>query len=267
MLDQINLVFTILFTFEVVLKLIGFGFRPFCRDNFNIFDALIVIMSLLELVLGSGGGISALRAFRLFRVFKLFRVGDLRILIDSIIFTVSTIGNYVVLLILFIYVYALLGMQFFAGRLKFNKESGLYDENGEVPRANFDSLLWACMTIFQILMGDNWNAIMYDCIRTVGAVASIYYITLIMFGNIVMLNLFLAILLGNFDRARTGQMKQKIIEIFHNYIHIRGYSLRKECQLDFTGFAHSNEQLFNGEEKKKVGTMISPMKQSSLMGS
>lgn len=193
--------FTVLFTFEVIIKLIGFGFRPFCRDNFNIFDALIVIMSLLEIGLGSGGGFSALRAFRLFRVFKLFRVGDLRILIDSIAFTVSTIGNYVVLLVLFIYVYALLGMQFFAGKLRF--DDGVPSKTGIVPRAHFDSLIWACTTIFSILMGDNWNGIMYDCMRAVGPVCTLYFITLIMFGNIVMLNLFLAILLGNFDRARS----------------------------------------------------------------
>ena len=159
-------------------------------------------MSLLEIALGSGGGFSALRAFRLFRVFKLFRVGDLRILIDSIAFTVSTIGNYVVLLVLFIYVYALLGMQFFAGKLRFDEE-GMISPTGEVPRAHFDSLIWACTTIFAILMGDNWNSVMYDCMRAVGPVSTLYFITLIMFGNIVMLNLFLAILLGNFDRARS----------------------------------------------------------------
>jgi hypothetical protein len=48
---------------------------------------------------------------------------------------------------------------------------------------------------------------MYDCIRAVGPVSSFYFITLILFGNIVMLNLFLAILLGNFDKARLYQMK------------------------------------------------------------
>lgn len=71
-------------------------------------------MSLIELSLsegGGGGGLSALRAFRLFRIFKLFRTGDLKVLLDSIAFTISTIGNYIVLLSLFIYIYALLGMQ------------------------------------------------------------------------------------------------------------------------------------------------------------
>ncbi len=85
-------------------------------------------------------------------------------LMDSIAFTVSTIGNYIVLLSLFIYIYALLGMQQFAGKLKFN-EDGEHDlKNGTSPRANFDTLLWSSVTIFQILIGDNWNTVMYDCI-------------------------------------------------------------------------------------------------------
>lgn len=110
-LADINLAFTVIFTAEVVIKIIGLGFRSFCREKFNIFDLVIVIVSLVEISLSdNGGAFSALRAFRLFRIFKLFRVGDLRVLIDSIGFTIMTIGNYTVLLILFIYVYALLGM-------------------------------------------------------------------------------------------------------------------------------------------------------------
>lgn len=75
-----------------------------------------------------------MRAVRLFRVFKLFKSGDLRILMDSIAFTVTSIGNYSVLLALFIYVYALLGMTQYAGKLKFDEDGRLDLENGSVPR-------------------------------------------------------------------------------------------------------------------------------------
>jgi voltage-gated sodium channel type IV alpha len=100
------------------MKMIGLGPRAFVREKFNIFDMLIVIVSLIEILISSGkgrGSFGALRAFRLLRIFKIFRVESLRILIDSIAFTLTTIGNYFILLILFIYVYALLGMTFFAG--------------------------------------------------------------------------------------------------------------------------------------------------------
>jgi hypothetical protein len=137
-----NLFFTIIFTVEVVLKLIGLGVSGYSADKFNLFDAAIVIVSIVEMFLvsdeGGGGAFSALRAFRLFRIFKIFRAGDLRTLLDSIAFTVLTIKDYTILLCLFIYVFALLGMSFFAGKVKFDEEGDLDFKNGESPRANFD---------------------------------------------------------------------------------------------------------------------------------
>lgn len=70
------------------------------------------------------------------------------------------------------------------------------------PRSNFDNILNSCMTVFQILIGERWNEIFYDCWRGSSSLsASGYFITLIFFGNIIMMNLFLAMLIGNFERA------------------------------------------------------------------
>lgn len=74
--------------------------------------------------------------------------------------------------------------------------------NGIPPRENFDSIGFSIITIFEVLMGDNWNYIMYNCIRSVSKAAAVYFVMLVIGGNIIMLNLFLAILLGNFDKAR-----------------------------------------------------------------
>lgn len=228
--NQVNIFFTLVFLIEVIFKIIGQSPRTFIMDKFNIFDSIIVLVSVAELFFSSGsGGVSALRAFRLFRIFKLFRTGNLRVLLDSIAYTMSTIGNYVILLSLFIYVYALLGMQFFAGNLKFD-DQGNYDKNGSVPRANFDTLYWAAITVFQILIGDNWNDVMFDCELAVGRISTIYFISLILFGNIVMLNLFLAILLGNFDKARTYWLKKRIFEMFDTAIK-REYTLSHALSL------------------------------------
>lgn len=95
-----------------------------------------------------GDAFAALRAFRLFRIFKIFRSGDLRTLLDSIAFTVITIKDYAILLGLFIYVFALLGESFFAGKVKFD-DDGQYDpENGTPNRINFENLTDACVTVF-----------------------------------------------------------------------------------------------------------------------
>jgi len=252
-----NIVFTIIFTFEVVLKLVGLGVAGYSADKFNLFDAFIVVVSILEMFLahdgGGGGAFSALRAFRLFRIFKIFRAGDLRTLLDSITFTVLTIKDYTILLCLFIYVFALLGMSFFAGKCKFNDETGEIDlENGTAPRASFDKIQWAALTVFEIMIGENWNGVMYDHMRTAGDASCLYFITLVIFGNIIMLNLFLAILLGNFDRARNFGEKKKIFDAFDSLTKM-GYKLNIAIAYlfddqDFTRYIE--DKILQGKEEK-----------------
>jgi hypothetical protein len=72
--------FTWAFVAEMVIKLTGLGFKEYAKDSFNIFDAVVVILSLVEVVMehsgigdSAGGAFSALRAVRLLRVFKLAR--------------------------------------------------------------------------------------------------------------------------------------------------------------------------------------------------
>lgn len=111
----------VVFSLETVFKSIGLGLKSFFKELFNVFDLTIVLVSLLEItVLQNSRMLSSLRAFRLFKIFKLFNSGDLRILIDSISFTLRSIADYAVLLSLFIYVFALLGATFFAGNVKLN---------------------------------------------------------------------------------------------------------------------------------------------------
>ena len=71
-------------------------------------------------------------------------------------------------------------------------------QNDCVPRAHFDTFVWACVTVFQVLSGENWNSVMFDGWRSVGPWAILYYFSLVVFGNFIVLNLFLAILLNNF---------------------------------------------------------------------
>merc|ERR1719456_1792842 len=68
----------------------------------------------------------------------------------------------------------------------------------ESPRSHFDDLLFAFTTIFQVLSGENWNAVMYDCRRATGAVGLLYFLVLVILGLFIMMSLFLAILLSNF---------------------------------------------------------------------
>mmetsp|Transcript_5497 Transcript_5497/g.8602 ORF Transcript_5497/g.8602 Transcript_5497/m.8602 type:complete len:94 (+) Transcript_5497:2334-2615(+) len=89
----------------------------------------------------SQGTISALRALRLIRLFRLARSNvTLRCLLDSIAHTVKAIGNFMVILMIFIFVFALLGMEMFAGKFKTSE--------GDIPRKNFDNFGWSFITVF-----------------------------------------------------------------------------------------------------------------------
>lgn len=100
--------------------------------------------------------------------------------------------------------------------LKFNPDTYLQDlsDNGVTAINNFDNLWEASLTVFGLLIGDNWNYVQYDGIRAVGWGSCVYFISFMMLGNIVMLNLFLAIVLGNFGRARHFHMKKRVFDMF-----------------------------------------------------
>lgn len=87
---DLNWFFTFVFTFELIVKVIALGVRPFLKDSFNIFDAFIVFASIYGIYIADIKGVGEgnkqlliLRTFRCFRIFKLFKVGDLKVLVDS----------------------------------------------------------------------------------------------------------------------------------------------------------------------------------------
>ena len=241
-LEATNFVLTILFTIEMVMKLIGLGARGYVRDPFNTFDGVIVFISLVELMVaspafmlsqedqaaagGGGGAVSAFRTFRLFRLFKLARSWtSLQDLLIMIVKTLKDITNFAFLLLIFMYIFALVGMQFFANHFCFDPDTGRYikfDERAgaaegvftcsldNVPRSHFDDMLISFTTIFQILTGENWNTVMYDGMRgnsfegEVAWGAMVYFVFVTIVGNFIVLNLFLAILLGNFEDDGSG---------------------------------------------------------------
>ena len=67
------------------------------------------------------------------------------------------------------------------------------------PRGNFNDFVIGITTIFTILIGDGWNEIMYDHMRSLGFGNFLFFLSLYIFGNLILLNLFLAILLKRFD--------------------------------------------------------------------
>ena len=109
-------------------------------------------------------------------------------------------GTFSILLFLFMYAFSLLGMELFANKVKFAEDNSLDLENGEPPDSNFDTLLNAFATVFIVLTADGWSAIYFAFQRaSEDSVPILYFVSLIIIGQRILLNLFLAILLENFD--------------------------------------------------------------------
>uniref|UniRef100_A0A667ID21 Voltage-dependent N-type calcium channel subunit alpha n=1 Tax=Lynx canadensis TaxID=61383 RepID=A0A667ID21_LYNCA len=197
-------VFLGLFLTEMSLKMYGLGPRSYFRSSFNCFDFGVIVGSIFEVVWaaikpGTSFGISVLRALRLLRIFKVTKYwSSLRNLVVSLLNSMKSIISLLFLLFLFIVVFALLGMQLFGGQFNFQDET---------PTTNFDTFPAAILTVFQILTGEDWNAVMYHGIESQGGVSkgmfsSFYFIVLTLFGNYTLLNVFLAIAVDNLANAQ-----------------------------------------------------------------
>uniref|UniRef100_A0A8B9CHJ4 Sodium channel protein n=1 Tax=Anser brachyrhynchus TaxID=132585 RepID=A0A8B9CHJ4_9AVES len=109
-----NLVFTGIFTAEMVLKLIALDPYEYFQQGWNIFDSIIVTLSLVELGLANVQGLSVLRSFRLLRVFKLAKSWPtLNMLIKIIGNSVGALGNLTLVLAIIVFIFAVVGMQLF----------------------------------------------------------------------------------------------------------------------------------------------------------
>ncbi|XP_031641038.1 voltage-dependent calcium channel type D subunit alpha-1-like isoform X3 [Contarinia nasturtii] len=204
--DKTNMVFVTLFTMEMILKIYSLGFQGYFVSLFNRFDCFVVFGSIFEILLTKYDlmpplGLSVLRCVRLLRVFKVTRYWrSLSNLVASLLNSIQSIASLLLLLFLFIVIFSLLGMQVFGGRFNFN-------ELEDKPRSNFDTFWQSLLTVFQILTGEDWNAVMYNGILAYdgvgwrGALASIYFIILFICGNYILLNVFLAIAVDNLADA------------------------------------------------------------------
>ncbi|XP_050676151.1 sodium channel protein para isoform X7 [Leptidea sinapis] len=212
-----NYFFTATFGIEAMLKLIAMSPKYYFQEGWNIFDFIIVALSLLELGLEGVQGLSVLRSFRLLRVFKLAKSWPtLNLLISIMGRTMGALGNLTFVLCIIIFIFAVMGMQLFG------KNYVDYVDRfpgGELPRWNFTDFMHSFMIVFRVLCGE-WIESMWDCML-VGDVSCIpFFLATVVIGNLVVLNLFLALLLSNFGSSSLStptadQDTNKIAEAFN----------------------------------------------------
>lgn len=211
LINKLNQMFSWIFTAEMLIKLAGLGLKEYVRDSFNLFDAFIVILSVVDNIMfysvgsnASGGGVMVLRSIRLLRVFKLARNWkSLRVLISKMISTLPNLASFGLLLFVFLIVFVILGLQFFSSTVYLDENDQLVSaDRGVPPLNNFQNLFNATTTVFAVMMTDNWNTIMYQYYRGLGISAQIYFVGTVVVLNIVLLNLFLALFFDSFENPK-----------------------------------------------------------------
>ncbi|KAF1660148.1 Sodium channel protein type 5 subunit alpha, partial [Aptenodytes patagonicus] len=206
MLNVGNLIFTGIFTTEMILKIIALDPYYYFQQHWNIFDSVIVTLSLIELGLPKhkgkkerrkGGSLTVLRSFRLLRVFKLAKSWPtLNTLIKIIGNSLGALSNLTFVLGIIVFIFAIVGMQLF-GR-SYGENSHKINKNGK-PRWHMMDFFHSLLVIFRILCGE-WIETMWDCMVVAEQPLCLLVFLLVMvIGNLVVLNLFIALLLNSFS--------------------------------------------------------------------
>ncbi|KAF5899153.1 voltage-dependent L-type calcium channel subunit alpha-1D-like, partial [Clarias magur] len=225
-MDILNMVFTAVFTVEMVLKLIAFKPRHYFTDAWNTFDALIVVGSVVDIAITEANpaegeeignpeessriSITFFRLFRVMRLVKLLNRGEgIRTLLWTFIKSFQALPYVALLIAMLFFIYAVIGMQIFG-------KVAMVDGTQNNRNNNFQTFPQAVLLLFRCATGEAWQEIMLACMpgklcdpesdynpgeeRTCGSsFAIIYFITFYMLCAFVIINLFVAVIMDNFD--------------------------------------------------------------------
>ncbi|XP_048260629.1 voltage-dependent calcium channel type A subunit alpha-1 isoform X19 [Bombus terrestris] len=211
-LKYMNMCFTGMFTVECILKIAAFGVRNFFKDAWNMFDFVTVIGSIVDALVIEFGenfiNVGFLRLFRAARLIKLLRQGyTIRILLWTFVQSFKALPYVCLLIAMLFFIYAIIGMQVF-GNIALDADSSITKHN------NFQSFIQGLMLLFRCATGEAWPNIMLSCVKgrpcDVKAgkqepggcgsnIAYAYFVSFIFFCSFLMLNLFVAVIMDNFD--------------------------------------------------------------------
>ena len=178
-------------------KLLVAGLPEYATSKWNLFDAAIVTGSVLEVALESGAGgtgnLTALRAVRVLRLTRVARLArlahkwrSLQGVLKLIAKSSKGMGPVLLLCVLFMFIFSILAMQMFGASVR--SDDGL---------VKFDSFFTSFVQCFFVITGEAWVDIMYVAMEDAGPLAALYFVALIVIGSFILINLILAVVLGD----------------------------------------------------------------------
>ncbi|XP_053265509.1 sodium channel protein type 5 subunit alpha-like [Podarcis raffonei] len=203
-----NKVFTAIFTAEMVLKIIALDPYYYFQEAWNIFDCLLAVLGIISLVTRR-----PLSIFRMLRIFKLSKFWPaLNKLMKIMWKSVGPLSNLTLVLIFTVFIFAVVGKQGFSQSYKTFRErcenqtqicnSDSTDATHKCKlRWHMEDFLHSFLVIFRILCGE-WIETMWGCMKAAGEGWCIFlFMLVLLLGNLVVLNLFIALLLSSFSSS------------------------------------------------------------------
>ncbi|XP_033623926.1 sodium channel protein type 11 subunit alpha isoform X1 [Fukomys damarensis] len=205
MLQTGNWVFTIIFMAEMCLKIIALDPYHYFRHSWNIFDSIVVVVSLAEII---AGDYVSLRSFRVLRVFKLAKSWPtLNTLIKIISHSFGALGNLTMVLVIVLFIFSAVGMQLFGNKFCSTRNSTSCSSvtNSCQRRWHMGDFYHSFLVVFRILCGE-WIENMWECMREVNIpLCVIVFVLIMVIGKLVVLNLFIALLLNSFNNEERNE--------------------------------------------------------------
>jgi len=192
--SAINTVVQVIFVIELTIRLTAFWPKvgAFFRDGWNTFDFVIVAVSLMPT---SGPFAAVARLARLLRATRIAsRVPELKLIVGTLLRSFTSMGHVLMLLGLLLYIYAIMGYNFFR----------------ETDPAHFGSLGSALLTLFQVITLEGWVEIQASSLRTM-PFSWVYFASFILLAVFIVINLFIAIVINNLEATKQAERMAEML--------------------------------------------------------
>jgi hypothetical protein len=199
--DILDLIFIIIYVFEVIVKVLGLGIIPYFAVPFHKLDFMVVLMSIASLFIPQAKGATASRMVRLIlRVVRMLRLLKVVSNVDTVVYLIKALTssgekllNMSFLICFFIVLFATITMH------AFGDCNGKGKTMSEHYRSNFFTFYDSLLSNFQIFTGEDWAPIMLSHMEECGKVrVAIFFVLTFFVYNFVLINVFTAIILHNF---------------------------------------------------------------------
>ncbi len=179
------------FIVEAALKMFAVSPRVhrYFTNGWNLFDFTIIAASLVP---STGGFAVVARLARLMRILRLISaVPELRLIVATLVKSIPSMLNIVALMSLVVYIYAIVGFQ-------------MFHEHDPVHWRNLGISL---LSLFRVVTLEDWTDIMYKAME-LHPLAWIYFVSFVVLGTFVVINMFIAVVINNLDEAKQERLAQ-----------------------------------------------------------